>query len=216
MNPTVNGGSSNGNSSPVPGPAHPQANREFTSRSAPYLTRRQILAATALADDMTPTKVCEKYDIKERTLFNWRKLPLFDQEVTRLREAKDKAIERAWLGRRSKRIELVEQGVKATLVVQQARQRLAESDPELLAQGGSSGLVIRTGTHAIERVIQKADGTQEVVKFSMPKFEFDYSMLSERRAAIRQIAEEVGDLKGDAGVNVGTLILTLGDVFAKL
>lgn len=142
-------------------------------------TQQKTEAAQLLAEDeLSDKEICEKIELPERTLNNWKKVSEFQARIAETVEAIRTAILNRGIADKAKRIGAYDRRWRKMHSVIEARGKDLASD----VAGGESGLLVRT-----VKQIGGGENAQIIEEYAV-----DTGLLRELRELEKQAAIEVG------------------------
>lgn len=149
----------------------------------PNLSGKQIKAAWLLAEDSMPdTRIAEECGIAPTTLYQWKKIPEFDQaKRDRIRQLDD-AVSQLQFVKRRNRLDVLNDQLKDYLQIREERAKwYLDNDPEI--PGGKTGRLTRT-----IKVIGVGKAAQRIEEHALDK-----ALESQIQATLKHIAQERGE-----------------------
>jgi len=155
------------------------------------LTKKHVHAATLQAQGKTAKEICISVGITPKQLETMRLRKIYHDEVERQVTIFRNRVTGSILGQKDKRNALRETLAKRLMYVASKRAKLADEDPELEAQGGKAGLVIRKPVGRGNKVVYEVDDT----------------MVGRFQSLMNDVAKENGEMGAGRDANQGVVVI---------
>jgi hypothetical protein len=153
-----------------------------TKRDWKWTPQRETAALSVAHDSLSDAEIAKEAGITRSTLSTWKHSPEFQGRIEEHKQAAREAIRKSGIALVENRVARKNADWERLETIRRARAKAAESDAELLEEGGATGLVLRRlksiGTGAAAQIVNE--------------YAIDTALLAERDRLEEAVARELG------------------------